>query len=78
MCSLKVLRASAFRQLNGGIWAPPHLLALRSWATSVGLLTYIRPLLDLDLSRSGHDGLFARQLPIGNSGFSPTAVLGFC
>jgi len=30
---------------------------------------YIRPLVDLGLSRSGHDGLCARRLPIAMSGF---------
>src|SRR6516225_214015 len=34
----------------------------------VRLLTYIRPHVDLDQPRSGHDGLFARQLPIALSG----------
>jgi hypothetical protein len=33
------------------------------------------PRVDLDQPRSGHDGLFARQLP---SGLMPTDIPGFC
>jgi hypothetical protein len=44
----------------------------------VRLLTYIRPRVDLDQPRSGHDGLFARQLPIAFACFSHMDVLGFC
>jgi len=35
-------------------------------------------IVDLDQPRSGHDGLFARQLPIASSGLMPADILGFC
>ena len=40
----------------------------------VRLLTYIRPLSDLDQPRSGHDGLCARRLLIASSGFAPVDI----
>ena len=40
----------------------------------VRLLTYIRPQCDLGQPRSGHDGLFARRLLIGNAGFAPVVI----
>jgi hypothetical protein len=44
----------------------------------VRLLTYIRPLNNrIGFSMLGHDGLFARQFPIGLSGFTASLTLGF-
>jgi len=39
---------------------------------------YHQPHVDLGQPRSGHDGLFARQLPIAKSGLMPADILGFC
>jgi hypothetical protein len=69
---------SALASRSDRIWTPPHLLALRFSGDEVRLLTYIRPHVDLDQPRSGHDGLFARQLPIALSGLMPADTLGFC
>ena len=43
----------------------------------VRLLTYIRPRYDLGHPRSGHDGLFARRLPIALPGFAPWTLAGY-
>jgi hypothetical protein len=56
------------------IWTPPHFASTPFSGEKVRLLTYIRPLSDLDQSRSGHDGLFARRLLIALPGFSPVAI----
>ena len=50
---------------------PPHFASTPFSGDKVRLLTYIRPLSDLDQPRSGHDGLFARRLLIAFSGFAP-------
>jgi len=56
------------------IWTPPHFASTPYSGDEVRLLTYIRPLSDLDQSRSGHDGLFARRLLIASSGFTPVDI----
>jgi hypothetical protein len=48
------------------------------FGSKVRLLTYIRPLMRIDHSMPGHDGLFARRLPIAFACFSHVAILGFC
>lgn len=57
------------------IWTPPHFASTPFSGDEVRLLTYIRPLSDLDQPRSGHDGLFARRLLIALSGFTPLDIL---
>jgi hypothetical protein len=52
----------------------PSLPAPLIFGDRVRLLTYIRPLGDLDHPRSGHDGLFARRFLIVSSGFSPVDI----
>ena len=54
---------------------PPHFASTPFSGDKVRLLTYIRPLSDLDQPRSGHDGLFARRLLIALSGLSPSDSL---
>ena len=56
------------------IWTPPHFAGTPFSGDEVRLLTYIRPLSDLDQPRSGHDGLFARRLLIALPGFSPVDI----
>jgi hypothetical protein len=64
---------------NGGIWTPPQLPALRVFVRRGNDCSRISGLIvDLDQPRSGHDGLFARQLPIALSGLMPAAIPGFC
>lgn len=60
--------------LNVRIWTPPHFASTPFSGDKVRLLTYIRPLSDLDQPRSGHDGLFARRLLIALSGFAPVDI----
>lgn len=67
-------RSDLSRLANGRIWTPPHFASTPFSGEKVRLLTYIRPLSDLDQSRSGHDGLFARRLLIALPGFSPEAI----
>lgn len=62
------------RPYNVRIWTPPHFASTPSSGDEVRLLTYIRPLSDLDQPRSGHDGLFARRLLIALSGFAPVDI----
>jgi len=64
-------RSFAFRVR---IWTPPHFASTPFSGDEVRLLTYIRPLSDLDQPRSGHDGLFARRLLIAFSGFAPVDI----
>jgi len=59
---------------NVSIWTPPHFASTPSSGDEVRLLTYIRPLSDLDQPRSGHDGLCARRLLIALPGFSPVDI----
>src|SRR5690606_35149751 len=59
---------------NVCIWTPPHFASTPFSGDKVRLLTYIRPLSDLDQPRSGHDGLFARRLLIALSGFAPVDI----
>jgi hypothetical protein len=61
------------------VWTPPRLQAFRSLAGWVRLLTCIRPLILVSaLPIRGHDGLFARQLPIAFSCCSHLDTRGFC
>ena len=53
---------------------PSPLASTPRSGDEVRLLTYIRPLSDLDQPRSGHDGLFARRLLIAFSGFAPVDI----
>ncbi len=63
-------RATSFDNaaVNSPDMDPSPLASILIVGDEVRLLTYIRPRVDLDQPRSGHDGLFARQLPIGLSG----------
>jgi len=63
--------AGRSRAYSVRIWTPPHFASTPFSGDEVRLLTYIRPLSDLDQPRSGHDGLFARRLLIAISGFAP-------
>jgi len=66
--------SSSIASSNDCIWTPPHFASTPSSGDEVRLLTYIRPLSDLDQPRSGHDGLCARRLLIALPGFSPVDI----
>ena len=60
------------------IWTPSRLQASVLW--QVGSTAHVYPASScrIELSMSGHDGLFARRLPIAYTGFSHRASHGLC